>query len=91
MARAGASREREEATLANARADEANANARKAIAETTELKRKFEEFHKQMFAWKSGQAGTSIVPSSVHPSASDHYDDDSDGQSLNLEGMSDGC
>ncbi|KAL5067969.1 hypothetical protein RYX36_018856 [Vicia faba] len=63
MARAGASRAREEAALANARADEAN----------------------------SGQAGTFTVPSSVHPSASDHYDDDSDGQSLDLEGMSDGC
>ncbi|CAI8593247.1 unnamed protein product [Vicia faba] len=40
---------------------------------------------------ESGQAGTSIVPSSVHPSSSDHHDDDSNGQSLDLEGMSDGC
>ncbi|KAL5070084.1 hypothetical protein RYX36_020971, partial [Vicia faba] len=91
MARAEASRVREEAALANARADEANANAREGIAETTELKRKFEEFHKQLFAWHPGQAGTSTVPSSVHLSSSDHYDDDSDGQSLDLEGMSDGC
>ncbi|KAL5073251.1 hypothetical protein RYX36_012235, partial [Vicia faba] len=44
--------------------------------------------------WKEavgGQAGTSTVPSSVHPSSSDHYNDDSDGQPLDLEGMSDGC
>ncbi|KAL5078722.1 hypothetical protein RYX36_007143 [Vicia faba] len=88
MARAEASREREEATLANARADEANANAREAMADTTEMKRKFEEFQKQLFAC---QAGTSTFPSSVHPSVGDHYDDDSDGQSLDLEGMSDGC
>ncbi|CAI8601916.1 unnamed protein product [Vicia faba] len=91
MARAEASRAREEAALANMHADEANVNTREAMAETAELKREFEEFHKQMFAWKSGQAGTSIVASSVHPSASDHYDNDSDGQSLDLEGMSDGC
>ncbi|KAL5055084.1 hypothetical protein RYX36_035766 [Vicia faba] len=91
MARAEASRACEEAALANARADEVNADAREAMAKTTELKRKFEEFQKQQFAWQSGQVGTSIVPSSVHPSASDHYDDDSDGQSLDLEGMSDGC
>ncbi|CAI8606289.1 unnamed protein product [Vicia faba] len=63
MARAEASRAREEAVLVNARANEAN----------------------------SGQAGTSTVSSGVHPNASDHYDDDSDGQSLDLEGMSDGC
>ncbi|KAL5077950.1 hypothetical protein RYX36_016934 [Vicia faba] len=49
------------------------------MAETAELKRKFEEFQKQLFAWH------------VHPSASDHYGDDSDGQSLDLEEMSDGC
>ncbi|CAI8587754.1 unnamed protein product [Vicia faba] len=86
-----ASREHEEAALANARVDEANANAREAMAETAELKRKFEEFQKQLFAWQSGQAGTFTIPSSVHPSAYDHYDDDSDGQSLDLEGMNDGC
>ncbi|CAI8594078.1 unnamed protein product [Vicia faba] len=91
MARAEASRAREEAALANARANEANANAREAMAETAKLKRKFEEFQKQQFAWQSGQTGTFTVPSSVHSSASDHYDDDSDGQSLDLEGMSDGC
>ncbi|CAI8596243.1 unnamed protein product [Vicia faba] len=91
MAREEASRAREEAALANARADEANANAREAMSETAELKRKFEEFQKQLFAWQSGQVGTSTVPSSVHPSASDHYDDDSDGQLLDLEEMSDGC
>ncbi|CAI8610735.1 unnamed protein product [Vicia faba] len=43
MARAEASRAREEAALANAHADEANVNAREAMAETAELKRKFEE------------------------------------------------
>ncbi|KAL5052563.1 hypothetical protein RYX36_033245 [Vicia faba] len=79
MARAKASRAREKAALANARADEANANAREAMVEIAELKRKFKEFQKQVFAWQSGQTGTSTVPSSVHPSAGDHYDDDSDG------------
>ncbi|KAL5068111.1 hypothetical protein RYX36_018998 [Vicia faba] len=91
MARAEAYRACEEAALANVSAEKANANAREAMAETAELKRKFEEFQKQLFAWQSGQAGTYIVPSSVYPSASDHYDDDSDGQSLDLEGMNDGC
>ncbi|CAI8611136.1 unnamed protein product [Vicia faba] len=91
MAREEDSRAREEVVLANVHANKENDNAREAMAETAELKGKFEEFHKQLFAWKSGQADTSIVPSSVHPSAIDHYDDDFDGQSVDLEGMSDGC
>ncbi|CAI8614609.1 unnamed protein product [Vicia faba] len=91
MARVEAYRAREEAALANARANETNVNAREAMAEIAKLKRKFEEFQKQLFVWQSGQEGTFIIPSSVHPSASDHYDDDFDGQSLDLEGMSDGC
>lgn len=57
-ARVEAYRAREEDALANARANEAK-------AKTTDLKRKFEEFHIQLFAWQSGQAGPSIAPSSV--------------------------
>ena len=83
-ARAEASIAREEAALANERAD-------RAMTETAELKRQFQEFQKEMFAWKSGQEGPSIAPSSVHPITHDHYDDDSDEQSLDLEDMSDGC
>ncbi|KAL5060004.1 hypothetical protein RYX36_031608, partial [Vicia faba] len=78
MARVEAYRAREEAALANARANETNVNAREAMAEIAKLKRKFEEFQKQLFVWQSGQEGTFIIPSSVHPSASDHYDDDFD-------------
>ncbi|KAI5418687.1 hypothetical protein KIW84_043061 [Lathyrus oleraceus] len=83
-ARAEASRAREEDALANARANEAK-------AKTTDLKRKFEEFHIQLFAWQTGQAGPSIAPSSVDHNTHGHYDDDSDEQALDLEEMSDGC
>lgn len=83
------SRAREEAALANARADEANMGACEANSETTYLKRQFEEFHKQLFAWQSGQAGRSIAPSSIDPNTHGHYDDDSDEQPADLEEMSD--
>ncbi|XP_058778900.1 uncharacterized protein LOC131652921 isoform X2 [Vicia villosa] len=71
-AKAEACKAREEAALANARAD-------KAIAETADLKRQFEEFQKQLWALQSSQTGPSHG----------HYDDDND--SLDLEEMSDGC
>ncbi|CAI8618769.1 unnamed protein product [Vicia faba] len=87
-ARVGASRACEEATLVSEEVALANACADKAIAETTELKRQFENLHKQLFAWQSGQAYTSIAPSSGHPRG--HYDDDSDVQSVDLEEMSEG-
>lgn len=83
-ARAEASRAREEAALANARAN-------KAKVEITDLKRKFEEFQKKLFAWQSGQACPSIAPSSANPNTHGHYNDDSDEKSLDLEEMSDGC
>ncbi|KAL5056044.1 hypothetical protein RYX36_036726, partial [Vicia faba] len=87
--RAKASRTREEAALASEEVVLANAHAHKAIAETTKLKRKLEEFHKQLFAWQAGQVVASIAPSSGHPRG--HYDDDSDDQSVDLEERSEGC